>query len=348
MENCKVLHLLSTNKFTDIENTILQSIELLKEVCTFAYASPSGQISKILRKNEINYLPLENMDFKSISSVIESYAPNIIHAHGLNACILASKFSKKIKIIAHIHEDIEAFHKFSKESFKFNSISKCFEKIIWPSEESLNNYKYKKNIIEKSIILRKAINCENVIKKSTSCEKDAIEIFDIILFAESITNDEFTKIINILGLLKGRGFTFKCGVFSSIHLSETFSSYINECDLSDSIFFINNSDEYHSILSKSKILFIAENHEEIPIYALEANALGVPILSLFSNGLKKIVQNEFNGFLANNEFDLANFAARMLDDKHLWLLLSTNSLTNSDNQNKFEDYIEQLKILYHI
>ena len=91
-----------------------------------------------------------------------------------------------------------------------------------------------------------------------------------------------------------------------------------------------------------------ENHEETPSYVLEAISLGVPVLSIFSNGLKNIIQNEFNGFLANNEFDIANFAARMLNDRHFWLLLSTNYLTNSDEQNNLEVYINQLKNLYHI
>ena len=74
----------------------------------------------------------------------------------------------------------------------------------------------------------------------------------------------------------------------------------------------------------------------------------MPILSFFCNGLKNIIQNEFNGFISNNEFDIANFAARMLDDRQLWLLLSTNSLTNSDNQNNLDEYLQQLKNLYNL
>lgn len=88
--------------------------------------------------------------------------------------------------------------------------------------------------------------------------------------------------------------------------------------------------------------------EEIPLYALEALSLGVPILSVYSNAFKNIIQNEFNGFLANNGFDLANFLARILDDRNLWLLLSTNALTQSDNINKLDEYVNELKTLYNI
>ena len=229
MKNCKILHLLNSKKFTDIENTIVQSMELLKDDCETAYASPSGSVSKVLRKREINYLPLDKMDLKSISNVVESYAPDIIHAHGLEACILASKFSKNIEIIAHIHEDLESFHKLSKNSLIFKSASKHFAKIIWPSEKSFKNYKYNKIIDEKSIFLRKAINCEDVIKKSTLDENDKTNFFDILLFSDNIDDETFIKIINILGLLKGRGFSFKCGVFSTMSLNETFAPYIKEC-----------------------------------------------------------------------------------------------------------------------
>ncbi|MBQ8298582.1 MAG: hypothetical protein IJX99_01710 [Clostridia bacterium] len=229
MGNYRILHLLSSKIFTDIENTIVQSIDFLKNDCEIAYASPTGPISRILRKKEINYLPLENMDLKSISNIIKTFAPNVIHAHDFKACILASKFSKDIKIIAHLHEDTESFHKFSKESLLFKSASKHFTKIIWPSEEMFKNYKYSKSLIEKSVFLRKAINCEDVIKKSTLSEKDVPNFFDILLFYDKINDELFMKFINIMGLLKGRGFSFKCGVISSFPLAESFSSYIKEC-----------------------------------------------------------------------------------------------------------------------
>lgn len=229
LANCRILHLLSSKRFTDVENTIIQSIKLLKDDCEIAYASPTGPISRVLRENEINYLPLEKMDFKSISGVVESYAPNVIHAHDFEACIFASKFSKNTKVIAHIHEDSESFHKFSKDSLSFKTASKHFTKIIWPSEESLNNYKFNKTIADKSTFLRKAINCEEVIKKSTLNENDKTIFFDILLFPDDTDNEAFMKFINILGLLKGRGFSFKCGVLSIISLRETFAPYIKEC-----------------------------------------------------------------------------------------------------------------------
>ena len=54
----KILHLLSSNNFTNIENTISQSMKLLENDFEFAYASPNGQISKILSSKEVNYLPI--------------------------------------------------------------------------------------------------------------------------------------------------------------------------------------------------------------------------------------------------------------------------------------------------
>ena len=346
MEKQKILHILSSNSFSNVENSICHSIKLLEEHYSFAYTSPNGQISKFLRTNEINYLPLEKMDYKAISEIIETYSPDIIHAHNYEACILASKFSKKIKIIAQLHEDYEDFRTFSLKSFSFKKASKNFNKIIWASEFSKNNYKYVESIKERSILLSPSIDCENVITKSNDSNSENSITFDMIMFVENMLIEDIKKVINILALLQGRGFTFKFGAISSTPFNEEIQSYLKETGVADSFVWVNKNEDYYNILSKTKILFIAKHYEETPICALEAMALGVPILSIFSNGLKTLVQNEFNGFLADNEYDLANFAARMLDDRQLWLLLSTNALTNADNQNNIEKYKEDLLNLY--
>ena len=185
-----------------------------------------------------------------------------------------------------------------------------------------------------------------MIVKSANNENENAVNFDIVMFVENMSTEKIKNVINILALLQGRGFSFKFGAISSVNFDEEIQIYLKETGVADSFIWVNKTENYHNILSKAKILFIAQEYFETPIFALEALALGVPILSVFSNGLKTIIQNEFNGFLANNEYDLANFAARMLDDRHLWLLLSTNALTNADNQNNIEKYKEDLINLY--
>lgn len=346
LKKTKILHLLSSNNFTNIENSICQSIDLLKDVFDIAYVSPNGPISKVLRSKEINYLPLDNFDLKSINSVLGTYNPDIIHAHDLEACLLASKFSKQAKIVAQLHQDYEILSTFSLKSLSFKNAAKNFNKLVWPSEASKNSYKYVKDVNDKSSIYSPSVDCEKTIAKSNNENIENNVIFDMIMFADELNIEEIKNVINILALLQGRGFTFKFGAISSNPFNEEITQYLKETGVEDSFVWINKTNNYYNILSKAKILFISKVYEETPIYALEASALGIPILSVFSNGLKNIIQNEFNGFLANNEYDLANFAARMLDDRHLWLLLSTNALTNADNQNNIEKYKNDLLNLY--
>ena len=347
MSKTKVLHLLSSNKFTNTENTISQSMKILENDFDFAYASPNGQISKVLRSKELNYLPIENWDLKTISNLIETFSPDIIHAHDFEACHIASKFSKSIKVIAQIHTDSEDMKKITLKSLSFKNASKHFPKIVWPSEYVKNSYKFfdAKQDNQKNILISPVVNCESVIEKSNSTEETPTP-FDMLMFIDEMEIEEIKKVINILALLQGRGFTFKFGAISSNIPNTEITEYLKETGVADSFIFINKPDNYYNILSKTKILFIGKKYEDTPIYALEAGALGVPVLSVFCNGLKSIIQNEFNGFLANNEYDLANFAARMLDDRHLWLLLSTNALSTSYVQNDLEKYKNELINLY--
>lgn len=228
LEKPRILHILSSSLYTDVERSIIHQSRLLNDVCETAITSLDGQITKAMRKNEINFFPLTSFTYKSIENVINTFNPNIIHAHGLDACFIANKFSKNIKIIASIHEKNESLSKFSINSIKFKNASANFEKIVWPSQEVMYEYKNIKQIEEKSLILSKSIDCEQTIIKSTFKKENNSLSFDIIIFFENNSKEDFSRFLNILGILKGRCFTFKCGIISDYLNSTEYMPYIKE------------------------------------------------------------------------------------------------------------------------
>ena len=98
----KVLHLLSTDRFSGAENVVCTIIDNMKQDFDFAYCSRKGTIEISLKKRKIKYYGLENFNKKSLKKIINDYKPDIIHAHDYRASLLAS-ITFNGKIISHLH-----------------------------------------------------------------------------------------------------------------------------------------------------------------------------------------------------------------------------------------------------
>ena len=54
----KILHILSSNKYSGAENVACQIIALFREEDDVAYCSPDGQIADALKERNIKFIPL--------------------------------------------------------------------------------------------------------------------------------------------------------------------------------------------------------------------------------------------------------------------------------------------------
>ena len=82
--------------------------------------------------------------------------------------------------------------------------------------------------------------------------------------------------------------------------------------------------------------------EGTPMCALEAMALGVPIVSTPVDGLIDIVKNNQNGFLSNVDEELANQIVRLLCDPDLLKTLSDNQIEKAAKWNNIDFYFKEV------
>ena len=92
----KILHLLASNKYSGAENVVCQIIDMFKNEIEMAYCSPNGPIENTLKDKQITFLPLSKLSKSEIQKIINTYKPDVIHAHDVKASIVASGFAKKI------------------------------------------------------------------------------------------------------------------------------------------------------------------------------------------------------------------------------------------------------------
>ena len=120
-----VLHILNTNELSGAENVVCTIIKNMDNNYKMIYCSPNGPISQKLKEENIIFSPLKKLSYKEVKKTIETIKPDIIHAHDNRATVIASLFSKKYKIISHIHGNNIIMNSFNAKSFLFY-ISICF------------------------------------------------------------------------------------------------------------------------------------------------------------------------------------------------------------------------------
>ena len=86
--------------------------------------------------------------------------------------------------------------------------------------------------------------------------------------------------------------------------------------------------------------------EGTPMCALEAMALGVPIVSTPTDGLKVLVKNGENGFLSDTDEGLVSAIIRILDDGDLQARMSEQCKRDAEVFNDTFKYKQTIKDIY--
>ena len=93
---------------------------------------------------------------------------------------------------------------------------------------------------------------------------------------------------------------------------------VEEFNLGKHVEFLNNLPQTKIIklLNKAKLLIHTSQFETFGLVAIEANTMGVPVLTINNGSLMEIIENNKNGYLSENliDKDVNNFVNNLLND----------------------------------
>ena len=308
----KVLHLLASNKYSGAENVVCQIINMFKGELEMAYCSPDGEIQNTLTDKKIKFFPLKDFNLNELQLVVDEYKPDVIHAHDVKASILASKFSKKCKIISHIHgNDKRKMGKITPKSVLYQWSTRKYSKIFWVSNSCLDDYFFKKFIKKKSQILHNIINVDNLYDL---VEQDKNEYnFDVCYLGRLTEIKNPLRSLEIMKQLVGKDNTIKCAVVGDGDLKIQCENFIKVNNLESNIKMFGFVKNPYKILKSSKVLLMSSINEGTPMVLLEAFALGVPLVSTKIDGAVELMENELMGYLYENNIKAVDYINKILN-----------------------------------
>lgn len=340
----KILHILNTSTYSGAENVVCTIIKNMSTEYEMIYCSPNGKIAEKLKKEGINYYPIEKLSYKNLKKVINELKPDIIHAHDNTATVLASLFSNKYKIISHIHGNNKIMNTMNLKTLVFNICSRRINKIIWVSDSSYDGYYFKKNVASKSIILYNVINQQEIIKKSNEYLLD--KQYDLIFLGRLGYPKNPERLIRIVREIKVKKDKIRVAIVGDGPERKRIEELIDKYNLKNNIELYGFQGNPYPILKNSKVLIMTSIYEGTPMCALEAQALGKPIIATPVDGLKKIVKNNYNGYLSDDDDELVEKIILLTSEEDMYMKYSKYCLEIFKECNNLNNYCRTISEIY--
>ncbi|MCV2231495.1 glycosyltransferase [Acholeplasma manati] len=331
----KVLHLLSSNTFSGAENVVFQIIMSTQSIDSL-YCSVTGPIKNDLLTNKINHILIEKLTLNNVSKIIKDVKPDLVHAHDVRATAIAVLASKKAPVISHMHVNDESMRIVSRKSLIFLLISFKLKHVFWVSESSFKKYFFRNVVKRKSSVLINVMDKQWIIDKKNS-DLDNYQ-FDLCFVGRLVYQKDPLKFIDIIKLVTDRIPTLQVGIVGDGELRKEIEDKILELSLKSNVKLFGYNPNPLKIISESKILVMTSRFEGTPMVALEALALGTPIIATPTDGLMNLVEEGFNGYLQSDNRDISDKIIKILTNNSLYNELSQNSISKFDQINNVQNY----------
>lgn len=339
----KVLHVLSSNKFSGAENVAIFIIKNTAPVYKCMYCSVEGEIKKTLKESDINYKLIKEFNLKDLKKVINEFDPDIIHAHDVKATILCSILKKHNKLISHIHVNNTNMSKLNLKSILLFISSFRVNRFLWVSSSCYKGYIFKKYLNKKSYILKNILSKKDIYNKCVLDKKKYD--FDVVYIGRLSYQKNPERLMKICNDISKTKKNIKIGIVGDGEKLEFVKSYIQKYQLNNISVcgYINNP---LKILHDAKVLIMTSRFEGTPMVALESLALGTPIVSTPVDGIKDLIDNSINGYLFEDDDSIVSAILKIINNQDLYENMSKECKKKFDKISDLNEYFKIIKECY--
>lgn len=343
-----IVHLLQSSQFSGAENVVVQIIRMFNSDnnVKMVYVSPNGPIEESLKEYNVDYFGINKLNVKTIKTLVKKWKPDIIHAHDVTASVIAmmATVGKKTRVISHMHVNNANMSKINFKTVLYAISSIKYSKIVWVSKSCYSNYRFRNIVKKKSCILDNVMNKELILSKV----KRDTNLYDIdLIYVGRLTyqkNPE--RLVSVLKRVLNKKPDVKIAIVGNGDLFALTKSLIDKNAMNDSCRLVGYIDNPYKMIFDSRVLIMTSRYEGLPMTALEALALGVPIVSTPVDGMKNVVIDGYNGFLSDDDEVLADRVIELLDDVNIHQIMSANSRKQFDKFNNTKKYKAEMESLY--
>lgn len=346
----KILHVLVEGEYSGAQNVVINIINELKEEYEFYYSSVHGAVEPVLMENDIRFIPYAKPTYKEFKKVISTIKPDIIHAHDFTASILSSLTSGSIPVISHLHNNSPWIKKFCLKSIVYGMSCIKYKVILTVSDSVMDEFIFGFLNRKKTRVIGNPINIAVIREKAE--EKLPIQTVekitsDIVFLGRLTPQKNIFFLLEILRDLQRKKANLKVSVVGDGELRNEFEERVKTYGLQDSITMFGFQKNPYPYLKAAKIMCMPSAWEGFGLAAVEAMALGKPVVAAPVGGLKDIVDEE-SGFLCDGKEDYVEKLNLLLTDQKALDVKSQGAFRRADELGNMFEYGQVIKNIYNI
>lgn len=343
----KILHVLNSRFYSGAEKVVCQIIHMFETDpgMEMVYCSPYGDnIRDMLEQEKVTYLPVSKLVPEELRRVIREQKPDIIHAHDMRASVVSALCCGRIPLISHIHNNAYNARGLSVKSVAYLLAGWKARHIFWVSRSSFDGYFFHRLFQGKSSVLFNIIDLDQVYQKRDQDEKSYC--YDAMYIGRLTFQKNPQRVIRLCALARERKPDFSMAVVGIGELESEVKALAAELGLDRNVVFLGFQSNPMKMLSDSKCMILPSRWEGTPMCALEAMALGVPVVSTPTDGLLDLLDEGENGFLSEDDEVLAEKMVLLASDPVLRERLSRSAAEKASRINDIRTYKNALSSWY--
>lgn len=318
----KVIHVLNSREYTGAEKVVCQIIRDFQQDAgvEMVYCSPeSDNIHEMVEGQGVTYIPIPKLTPGNLKAVLRREKPDFIHAHDMRASFVSALCCGKIPLISHIHNNAYDARGLSAKSVAYLLAGIRAKRILWVSRSSYEGYLFHRLFAGKSRILYNIIDAEQI--RAMLASDGKCYDFDLIYVGRLTYQKDPQRLMRLCAMLRDQKPDLKTAVVGAGELEGETRALCESLGLEKNVQFLGFQSNPIKMIHDSRALVLTSRWEGTPMCALEAMALGTPVVSTPSDGMKDLIENGMDGYLEEDDGALAGALLKIIrDDAHREML----------------------------
>ena len=343
----KVMHVLNSRIYSGAEKVVCQIIRSFRDDpdMEMVYCSPDSDIVRqMLSEQGVTYLPMKTMSVPELSRVIREQKPDLIHAHDMRAGFFSALCCGRIPLVSHIHNNAYDARGLSPKTVGYLLAGFKAKHILWVSQSSFDGYAFHRFFAKKSSVLFNIIDTEQIFAKQAQ-DTNAYD-FDMIYVGRLTFQKDPQRLMRLCARLKDSKPDLNVAVVGTGELEAEVKALCAELGLQDAVHFLGFQSNPIKMVADSKAMILTSRWEGTPMCALEAMALGTPVVSTPSDGMKDLLEDGVSGYLTDDDEQMAQDLLKIFADRSHRELLVENAKKKFEKINNGEAYKQAILNCY--
>ncbi len=333
----KVMHVLNSRIYSGAEKVVCQIIHAFQGEIEMVYCSPESDIvRKMVEGQGVTYFPMKTMSVSELSRVIREQKPDLIHAHDMRAGFFSALCCGNIPLVSHIHNNAYDARGLSPKTVGYLLAGFRAKHIFWVSQSSFDGYAFHKLFARKSSVLYNVIDTDEIYTK-LSQDSNTYD-YDLIYVGRLTYQKNPQRLLRLCARLKQDKPDLKVAIVGTGELEEELKALCKELNLEDTVRFLGFQPNPIKMVAGSKAMILTSRWEGTPMCALEAMALGTPVVSTPSDGMKDLLTDGISGYLTESDEQMAEDLLKIFTQPEHRKLLAENARKKFDSLNDGEAY----------